>query len=203
MKSQDKNHIKHKVGMKSKIAYKAKEYVKHKTLTTTLTGGIVNIPSIVNPLINKIKYRKTYTEPGLGAPIYCDLGFGMVEHSGIYIGNFEAVHLNGKGLIEIVNLFEFTDHITTVSRDIFFPMDKNNGTPISFESAYHRALRNIGRLRKYNIILNNCHQFTSGCLTGEFEQHDKFLDFMKCTAENIYGDQVIWNRWNWISQIGE
>lgn len=193
----------HNVNVGLKISYKAKEYFKHKSFTSLIAGGTFPVPPIVNPLINKIRYPSTSVEPGKGSPIYCDLGFGFVEHSGIYIGNFEAIQLNGRGLVEVVNLFDFTDNISTTSRDVFFPLDKVNSIPIEFDEAYDNALRKRGKLIKYNVVLNNCHKFTSGCLTGDFNQNNQLLDFMKCTTEQVYGKKIIWRRWDWISQIGE
>ena len=40
--------------------------------------------------------------PVMGSVVYCDLAFGHAEHSGIYIGNDQIVHLDGSGDIEIV-----------------------------------------------------------------------------------------------------
>ena len=62
------------------------------------------IPLATSPVITK---ARTNLEPGVGAPIYCDLGFNTVEHSGIYVGNNEVVHLNGNGQIEKVSLDGF------------------------------------------------------------------------------------------------
>ncbi|MBM6645116.1 hypothetical protein [Bacillus sp. RIT 809] len=191
------------VGIATKVSYKVGEYIKHKSLSTLLTGGIFPAPSIVNLLINKIRYSSSPLEPGLGSPIYCDLLFGAAEHSGIYIGDFEVMQLNGNGLVEVVSLFEFTDNISTISRDIFFPVDKSNSLPIEFKDAYWKAILNEDEKLKYNVVTNNCHKFTSGCLTGDFEQNNQPLDFMKCTAEKVYGKQVEWCRWDWEWQIKE
>ena len=52
------------------------------------------------------------------------------------------MQLNRHGLVEVVNLLEFTDNISTTSRDIFFPLDKSNSTSIEFKDAYWRAILN-------------------------------------------------------------
>ena len=36
-----------------------------------------------------------------------------------------------------------------------------------------RAKNMIGNSREYNLILDNCHQFTCGCITGEYEGPNK------------------------------
>ncbi|HFJ9454146.1 TPA: lecithin retinol acyltransferase family protein [Bacillus tropicus] len=190
-------------GIAAKVSYKVGEYIKHKSLTTLLTGGIFPVPSIANPLINKIRYSSTSLEPGIGSPIYCDLLCGLAEHSGIYIGDFKVIQLNGCGLIEVVDLIKFTDHISTTSRDIFFPLDKASSIPIEFDEACENAFDKVGETKKYNVAFNNCHKFTSGCLTGDFAQNNQLLDFMKCTTEEVYGKPIEWCRWDWEWQIGE
>ncbi|OTG38592.1 hypothetical protein B7G60_15025, partial [Staphylococcus aureus] len=49
------------------------------------------------------------------AVVYCDLtlGNGIAEHTGIYIGNNEIVHLNRHGFIEAVSPKEFLAAWTT------------------------------------------------------------------------------------------
>ncbi|MNE00608.1 hypothetical protein D3C80_930220 [compost metagenome] len=41
----------------------------------------------------------------------------------------------------------------------------------------------VGQTRSYNFLLDNCHQFTSGCLTGDFENSSNFLWMMKDEAK--------------------
>ena len=45
----------------------------------------------------------TKVMPKKGSVLYCDLSFGIAEHSGIYVGDNRIVHLNGKGEIEAVS----------------------------------------------------------------------------------------------------
>ena len=69
--------------------------------------------------------------------------------------------------------------------------------PISFESSHQRVLDSIERSRGYNLVFNNCHQFTSGCLTGNFESCDNFLTYLKWSTEKSYGGNIRWVDWNW------
>lgn len=41
----------------------------------------------------------------------------------------------------------------------------------------------VGKKRNYNLLLDNCHQFASGCITGDFENNDNFLFMLKHTAK--------------------
>jgi len=64
---------------------------------------------ISQPIINTMEsivdntFRDKVKESKIKSVVYCDLFFGFAEYSGIYVGNNEIVHLNGKGKIEIVN----------------------------------------------------------------------------------------------------
>lgn len=137
---------------------------------------------------------KENVEPGVGALIYCELL--TAEHSGIYLGNYRIAQLSGKGNIEIVSPEGFTNNITTVDRDIFIPVNKQ-GEPITCYEAAENAEKMIGEKRSYNLILDNCHQFSSGCITGDFENTDNFLVFTKDTFYNAVSDKVKWQRWKW------
>lgn len=137
---------------------------------------------------------KDNIEPAIGALIYCQLF--TVEHSGIYLGNGNIAHLNGKGNIEIVSPSLFTNNITTSDKDIFIPVDSDD-KPVSNYFAAKNAERAIGQRRDYNLLLDNCHQFSAGCISGEFENENNFLWMTKdIFNENAYSN-VKWQRWKW------
>ena len=46
-------------------------------------------------------------KPKIGSIVYCDLCFNTVEHSGVYVGNGEIVHLDGSGVVEKVSAKTF------------------------------------------------------------------------------------------------
>ncbi|GAB6557998.1 hypothetical protein bcgnr5378_07090 [Bacillus cereus] len=170
------------------------EAIKH------LSHSIVPIPAPKDWKYPKLN-TELYPEPGLGAPIFCDLGFGYIDHSGIYIGNNRVVQLNGKGSIEEVSLDGFTSNITTVNKKVVVPADRYTGAPISFMDSYERALEMVGNRRNYNMIIDNCHQFTAGCVTGDFEEQNNFLVFLKSTVGEQYGSKITWRRWYWHSKF--
>ncbi|KAE9539257.1 lecithin retinol acyltransferase family protein [Ursidibacter maritimus] len=136
-----------------------------------------------NVFIDKVKPKK-------GSVVYCDLAFGYAEHSGIYVGNNKIVHLNSRGNIEIVSASEFIEGTTALS----IYVSSSNGKSDGSEPVCRRALRMVGKCRDYNVILDNCHQFTSGCLTGNFENSDNFLWMLKDTTEKILGSDE-WRVW--------
>lgn len=141
----------------------------------------------------KLSYRERGPSPG--SLVYCQLV--TAEHSGIYIGNNQIVHLNGRGEIEVVSLEKFTDHLTTLDLDIFVPIGIDN-KPVGSEAFAANAKTKIGEKRSYNLIMDNCHQFSAGCISGNFENADNFLWMTKDTFRTELNVRKIkWVRWSW------
>lgn len=65
------------------------------------------------------------------------------------------------------------------------------------ESNAKRAECMVGNYRDYNLLIDNCHQFTSGCITGNFENSDNFTLFLKQRISEYMnnGDEVRLCRW--------
>lgn len=136
------------------------------------------------------------SEPALGAVIYTDLLFGAGEHSGIYVGNKQVVALHGDGQIKKVSLRTFTNHLSYSRDEIYVPYDSEINWSIGSYVAYSRALEAIGENRSYHLLLNNCHQFAAGCVTGDFDNDANFLWILKDIVEDHH-ESVIWRKWNW------
>ncbi|MEO2077383.1 MAG: hypothetical protein ABGX20_18780 [Bacillus sp. (in: firmicutes)] len=154
-------------------------------------------PSKTDDFLRSFFDESTYTKtpPALGSLVYCVLG--PVEHSGIYIGNNQIVQLNGKGQIECVKPRTFTDHITTYDPDIFIPCKINSKDPVGNVMASGRAIDMINSKRNYNILMDNCHQFSAGCITGDFENPNNFLGWLKESYESSVDETISWVRWRW------
>lgn len=132
--------------------------------------------------------------PVVGSVVYCDLAFGFAEHSGIYIGNGEIAHLDGSGRIEIVDPYTFTDRLDGSNSAISIYVSCAGVNPVGAKSVAARARRMVGKKRSYSILFDNCHQFTSGCLTGDFSNADNFLWLLKLSSTNrIKSDS--WRCW--------
>ncbi len=76
-------------------------------------------------------------------------------------------------------------------------VSSRDGRAVGSRQAAQRALEMVGRSRDYNLVLDNCHQFSSGCLTGNFENSDNFLWMLKETAKKIIGADDDWRKWTW------
>lgn len=102
-----------------------------------------------------------------GAIVFCELIKG-VEHSGIYIGKGDIVELNGDGLIRKVSPVTFySDSQYRTGTDIYTFTDLS-GKLLCSNKIAKRAKEKIGTKVNYNVALNNCHKFTAGCITGNF-----------------------------------
>ena len=125
--------------------------------------------------------------PILGSIVYCDLTpfpfIGpKVEHTGIYVGNDRIVHLDGDGHIRKVSPNEFLERLGGFNCAMTIYVSSHNGSAVGSIRASQRALAAVGKARNYNFILDNCHQFTCGCITGNFESARKFFWTVDDTA---------------------
>ena len=136
-------------------------------------------------------YVPTVSAPVVGSVVYCEIAFGRLEHSGIYVGLGEIVSLSSDGEIVKEGPQSFLDGITT-GETIF--VSCNGSSPVGDSSVAKRARGMVGDSRDYNVLLNNCHQFTSECLTGSAENGDLALWMLKDTAEEHLGANN-WLRW--------
>ena len=96
-------------------------------------------------------------------------------HSGIYIGNNKIAEVQGgnDSRIRIVSPNEFRDEgLPRIGFNIFIACDKKSGKVISSQKIANRALSKKGNKIDYGLIINNCHQFSRGCITGNFKGDD-------------------------------
>lgn len=129
-------------------------------------------------------------QPVPGSVLYTDLFLSYAEHSGVYVGNGLIAELNGAGNIELVTRREFMQGGT--GQSIY--VSSCDGQAIGDPAVASRARAMVGSTRDYNILLDNCHQFSSGCLTGNFENSDNFLAFLKTQSEKSLGANE-WRVW--------
>lgn len=137
------------------------------------------------------------TEPVIGSIVYCNLGLTgqlMVEHTGIYIGNGQIVELQGNGQIAIVNRQEFLKGRSLDSFSIWVACYGNSSKAIGDESVAQRAQAQVGNTRNYHLLKDNCHRFTSGCITGNFDNRDTLFIKLRNTIRSKWGNHT-WRVW--------
>ncbi|GKU79432.1 lecithin retinol acyltransferase family protein [Paenibacillus sp. L3-i20] len=152
--------------------------------------------STIESIRNRIMTRENL-EPSYGSVIYTELGFGSMEHSGIYISDGKVICLGGDGQIRQVTLNEFTGHITTFNHEIYVPCYPDWDGTIGFPEVAYRASDMVGQHRNYNLVMDNCHQFCAGCLIEDSENSINFIWMLKDLVERKHGEKVLWKKWNW------
>ena len=128
--------------------------------------------------------------PVRGSVLYCDMGFGTMEHSGIYIGDNLIVQFTKSGDVEYASPREFVEGTTAISIYVSC-IDEN---PIGYEKAADRAEEAVTSTRDYSLLADNCHIFCSECLTGR-SNSDTFLWMLKHTAGEVM-DVNTWRVWD-------
>ena len=118
-------------------------------------------------------------EPKIGSILFCDLFFNTVEHSGIYIGDNRIVHLDGEGIIEVVSPEKFLARLDGLNTAMSIYVACKGLEPVYREEIAQRAELQIGKRRNYSLLNDNCHQFTAGCITGDFENNFNLFTSLK------------------------
>ena len=153
------------------------------------TTGFQMIDGLINAAI------KDLVKPKVGSVVHCGLLMNQIEHSGIYIGYNKIVHLDGSGRIEIVSPTIFLDRLDGMNLATNIYVSCRYGKAVASKRAAERARAKIGQKIKYSVTSNNCHIFTSGCLTGDFKNKDKFFSYLEETVEKEL-DMNEWRVWD-------
>ena len=157
-----------------------------------IAGAGIGIGKLVDVLSEAIvdNVFRDQVIPTMGSVVYCDYISGIAEHSGIYVGDNEIVQLSGSGEIELVDPMEFVENTTGKSIYVSCYEDEAVGDVQVAELARSQ----VGRSRDYHFLMDNCHQFSAGCLTGDFENSNKFLWMLKDEASDVLGCNT-WRVW--------
>ena len=133
--------------------------------------------------------------PTRGSVVYCDLALSTAEHTGIYVGDNKIVHLDGSGLIEVVTPEKFLQRLGGWNTAMSIYISCHGKHAVGSDRVAARALSMVNRRRRYNVIFDNCHQFTTGCLTGDFDTNGcNYLWMVKSTAKEVLGAST-WRVW--------
>lgn len=125
-------------------------------------------------------------KPQVGAIVCCGIG-GILDHTGIWLGDNLIVELAGNGLIKAISSERFINERS--GKQIFIACD-SKGRPLVNEAAAQLASQQIYQYRDYHMIDNNCHHFIWQC----FKPKDHSLTTFKSLNERLaqYFDRVIY-----------
>lgn len=140
--------------------------------------------------------RDTVSNPAIGSVLYCDIVFGLASHSGIYIGENTIIHLDGDGTVTTATPNEFLDRLEGINTAMSIYVSCSDTVAVGSDAVALRSIEAIGNKRDYNLLFDNCHQFTAGCLSGDFEDNAaNFLWMLKMEADT-YINADSWRVWN-------
>ena len=183
-----------KAGDDPAVLLHSAKYLLTGALVGTVTPTLINQYLAARCVANGLNDLSMRVKPILGSIVYCNLLL-TTEHSGIYIGNNKIVHLNRHGSIEIVSPQEFISG--TPANAIY--VSCNNGKPVGSELVAERARNFVGFRRDYNVLFDNCHQFSASCLTGDSDNRLTLLTMLKLQSDiTLEAKQWLhWDRRDW------
>ena len=127
-------------------------------------------------------------QPEFGAVVCCGLG-GVLDHTGIYIGDDTIVELAGSGLVKAVSMKRF---LAERSGENMFIACDSLGKPLINKGAAQKAIENIYRYYEYDVISNNCHRFIWQCFEQEGNDFSTFKTLSHKLA-NYYNRVLYWD----------
>jgi len=125
-------------------------------------------------------------KPKIGSVVCCGLG-GILDHTGIYIGENTIVELAGNGLVRAISMERFLDNR---SGELIFIACDSKGRPLTCKLAADQATKNVFNYYEYDVINNNCHRFIWQCFSQQDSQFSTFKAFSYKLAK--YFNRVIY-----------
>ena len=137
----------------------------------------ITLPSVIYISYLRNKYRKYDLKyrhrfyPKIGSIVRTDLVGGVIDHSGIYIGEGKIIEItekDGKGCVEVIDLYDFT-YGTSIRTgvSIYVAIDKLSKEIIFDNKVKINAEKYLGFTNKYELLKNNCHSFVHKCIIDE------------------------------------
>ena len=161
--------------------------------------GPTIFPSLLGVLIEA--FRDKFDQPRIGSVVYCDLFGELAAHSGIYIGRNKIVSVSGSvsgsgrsGSGKAVK--ESPREFTSGGTGSTIYVSCKGASPVGDPHVAERALKMVGKSIAYDVVGNNCHRFTFGCLTGDFKSENYTLFQIRMEAEKRLGGDD-WRVWDW------
>jgi len=149
---------------------------------------------LIDILFNPIKFISDVVRDGVvpsnGAVVYCKIG--PVEHTGIYLKGYRQIlHRNRHGHIELVPPEDFTFNYGDTIYVSSYQCES-----IESSRAADRALNyyKSATWEPYDIVTSNCHKFTAGCITGDFN-NNVFTFFMLDIEMRLATQHNNWRTW--------
>lgn len=127
--------------------------------------------------------------PEVGSVVCCHV-YGVIEHTGIWLGDDVIAELHGSGLIRPVSINRF---LVDRTGDSIYVACSSNHKALAVSEAATRATQAIFSYRDYDLLTNNCHRFVWQCLTGESLEIRSFEALNK-RLSRLFGYTIYWDR---------
>ncbi|GIU50578.1 hypothetical protein TUM4438_37100 [Shewanella sairae] len=121
--------------------------------------------------------------------IVCCFVFGVIEHTGIWIGDNTLVELHGSGLVRAVSAERF---LAGRSGSRIYQACNHNHQPLIAAKAFYQAQQAIFSYRDYDLFDNNCHRFVWRCISGEDCTVQSFGQ-LNNKIGSYFGEAVYWD----------
>ena len=123
----------------------------------------------------------------VGAILKVDLKLNA-DHSGIYLGYGNVAELDGSGKIMVRYLDDFLkgDRSWRCGENIYAAYDRNNLKFLADEKFALRAIESLCQIREYDFSIENCHKFSTGCITGDFDKYVTYLFELEEQIKNYF-----------------
>ncbi len=129
------------------------------------------------------------TSPAPGSIVCCHV-YGVIEHTGIWLGDDMIAELHGSGLIRAVSPRRF---LAGRTGDSIFVAATASHEAMAQEQTAKRAMDNLFTYRDYDLLENNCHRFVWYCMTGEEREIRSFDGFNEKLSLH-FGETVFWDQ---------
>lgn len=131
---------------------------------------------------------KVSVMPDPGAIMACHV-FGVVEHTGIWLGEGAIAELHGSGLVRAVSLERF---LAKRSGNTLFCLCDHAHQPLADPRVAERAAKALFTYRDYHLTDNNCHRFVWHCLSGQERRIASFGALNRLLAAH-YHTHLYWD----------
>ncbi|MGS0695849.1 lecithin retinol acyltransferase family protein [Shewanella sp. 0m-4] len=172
----------------------AEEREKQKTIALKRQQGqasakhVSGQSAILAPSLWKTGAKKVEPMPGA---IVCCFVFGVIEHTGIWLGDNTLVELHGSGLVRAVSTQRF---LAGRSGSRIYQACNHLHQPLIGTEVLRRAKQSIFSYREYDLFDNNCHRFVWHCLSGEERALSSFgklnNQIGRYFSEAVYWDEL-------------
>ena len=162
---------------------------KHTYKAKTLSEALEHDQSSVAIYPSELFKTSQWAVPDIGSVLCCGIG-GVLDHTGIWVGDNTIVELDGKGLVKPISANRFTEERS--GKHIFVACD-SHAKPLASELAAQRAINQIYTYQDYHLIENNCHQFIWQCFSPEDKPLTTFKELNKRLAHK-FDRKVYWDK---------